>query len=240
MRFLLVHGGWQGGWCWTEVAAALEAAGHETFAPTLLGADPDAEVDLAEVDLSAIVAALGAELEELDYRDFIAVGHSGGGPVIQALSERNPDRLAGLVFANAWVLEDGESIYDAFPEELSSQMRAVAAATPDRTIPITAEFWSEMLMSDVPKEESKKWLSRLAPSPEGWMDEVIALPTFPRPGMPLHFIFLEDDKTVPRGTLELFASRLPAVRTTTAPGSHEAMLTRPREFAEALLRVTQR
>jgi pimeloyl-ACP methyl ester carboxylesterase len=240
MRFLLVHGGWQGGWCWDEVGAALRADGHETLAPTLLGADPGAEVDLAEVDLSSIVAALAAELEELGYRDFVAVGHSGGGPVIQALSERMPERVAGLVFANAWVLENGESIYDVFPDELSSRMRAAAAATPNRSIPITPEFWSELLMSDVPKEESEKWLPRLAPSPDGWMAESIDLPTFPRSGLPLHFVFLADDKTVPRSTLDFFASRLPDVRTTETPGSHEAMLTRPKEFAEALLRVIER
>jgi hypothetical protein len=28
MRFLLVHGGWQGGWCWDEVAVRLRAAGN--------------------------------------------------------------------------------------------------------------------------------------------------------------------------------------------------------------------
>ena len=30
MRFLLVHGGWQGGWCWDQVAGRLRAAGHAT------------------------------------------------------------------------------------------------------------------------------------------------------------------------------------------------------------------
>jgi hypothetical protein len=31
MRFLLVHGGWQGGWCWDQVTARLRAAGHEAM-----------------------------------------------------------------------------------------------------------------------------------------------------------------------------------------------------------------
>ena len=35
--FVLVHGGWHGGWCWQKVIPFLEAAGHEVYAPTLTG-----------------------------------------------------------------------------------------------------------------------------------------------------------------------------------------------------------
>jgi pimeloyl-ACP methyl ester carboxylesterase len=37
MQFVLVHGGWQGGWAWDAVAARLRAHGHEVLAPTLRG-----------------------------------------------------------------------------------------------------------------------------------------------------------------------------------------------------------
>jgi pimeloyl-ACP methyl ester carboxylesterase len=35
--FVLVHGGWHGGWCWQKVIPLLEEAGHEVYAPTLTG-----------------------------------------------------------------------------------------------------------------------------------------------------------------------------------------------------------
>jgi hypothetical protein len=35
--FLLVHGGWVGGWYWSRVTPLLEAAGHRVFTPTLTG-----------------------------------------------------------------------------------------------------------------------------------------------------------------------------------------------------------
>jgi hypothetical protein len=31
MRFLLVAGGWRGGWCWDPVALRLRADGHEAM-----------------------------------------------------------------------------------------------------------------------------------------------------------------------------------------------------------------
>src|ERR1700749_3786405 len=35
--FVLVHGSWHGGWCWSRVADRLRAGGHMVFAPTLSG-----------------------------------------------------------------------------------------------------------------------------------------------------------------------------------------------------------
>jgi len=37
--FVLVHGGWHGGWCWQKVIPFLEAAGHDwkLFDKALLG-----------------------------------------------------------------------------------------------------------------------------------------------------------------------------------------------------------
>jgi hypothetical protein len=35
--FVLVHGGWHGGWCWRRVADVLRRQGHTVFTPTLTG-----------------------------------------------------------------------------------------------------------------------------------------------------------------------------------------------------------
>ena len=35
--FVLVHGGWHGGWCWRRVADSLRRQGHTVFTPTLTG-----------------------------------------------------------------------------------------------------------------------------------------------------------------------------------------------------------
>ena len=50
--FVLVHGGWAGGWQWREVAGLLRAADHDVFTPTLTGlgervhlANPDVGLD---------------------------------------------------------------------------------------------------------------------------------------------------------------------------------------------------
>lgn len=35
--FVLVHGAWNGGWCWSRVADRLRAEGHRVFTPTCTG-----------------------------------------------------------------------------------------------------------------------------------------------------------------------------------------------------------
>lgn len=35
--YVLVHGAWHGGWCWSRVADALRSQGHRVLTPTLTG-----------------------------------------------------------------------------------------------------------------------------------------------------------------------------------------------------------
>src|SRR5262245_32170527 len=35
--FVLVHGGWRGGWAWRRVSDLLEKKGHKVFTPTMTG-----------------------------------------------------------------------------------------------------------------------------------------------------------------------------------------------------------
>ncbi|WP_186383501.1 alpha/beta fold hydrolase [Amycolatopsis acidiphila] len=77
MRFLLVHGGWQGGWCWDGVADGLLAHSHEAYAPTLRGLEPS-DVDRSGVGLAETTRLLAGQVERDDLRELIVVGHSGG------------------------------------------------------------------------------------------------------------------------------------------------------------------
>lgn len=236
MRFLLVHGGWQGGWCWDGVAERLRAAGHEVIAPTLygLGSDPAERID---VSCTEMARRLAGDLKNKDVRDVVAVGHSGGGPVIQLLHEFIPDRLARLVFIDAWVLEDGESIYDLLPGELAKPLQAVADSAPERLVPMPAEFWLHGLCNDMPEETARGWLERVVPTPDSWLSEHLSLPGFAASQVPASYVFLADDQSVPQEIFRSCAARLGQVPTATSPGAHEAMLSQPDQLADALLSV---
>ena len=64
--FVLVHGGWHGGWCWKKVVPLLRAAGHEVFTPTLTGLGERAHLLTPTIDLLTHVQDI---LAVLSYED---------------------------------------------------------------------------------------------------------------------------------------------------------------------------
>lgn len=153
------------------------------------------------------------------------------------MHELVPERLARLVFVDAWVLLDGERVYDVLPAPLADSLQAAAAADPERMIPMPPEFWRAGLLNDLAPDDADRWLERVVPCPDGWMSEPLRLPAFAGMSIPASYVFLDDDLSVPRETFQQCADRLRAPRMTSSPGSHEAMLSQPGPLAEALLRV---
>src|SRR5262245_43740113 len=95
--YLLVHGSWQGAWCWDGVRAHLEARGHRVIAPDLPAHANPCE-DVGGIVLADYVTAAAAALETAAARRVVLVGHSFGGAVITQLADRYPGRIALLVY----------------------------------------------------------------------------------------------------------------------------------------------
>ena len=87
-NFVLVHGAWHGGWCWTRVAPLLRLAGHEVFAPTLTGLGERAHLASADVNLDTHIADILGVLESEELDDIVLCGHSYGGMVITGVAQR--------------------------------------------------------------------------------------------------------------------------------------------------------
>ena len=100
--FVLVHGGWVGGWSWQRVAPRLRSVGHEVFTPTLTGLGERAHLLNRDVSLDTHVEDIVNVLEFEDLHDVILVGHSYGGMVVTGVAERVPQRLARVVYLDAW------------------------------------------------------------------------------------------------------------------------------------------
>jgi pimeloyl-ACP methyl ester carboxylesterase len=114
--FVLVHGAWHGGWCWSDVARELRAAGHDVLAPTLSGVAERARL-APHADLSLHVEELAGLLYFADLRDVVLVGHSYAGLVISGAAARAPGRLARLVYLDAFIAAEGESLLDLLRPE---------------------------------------------------------------------------------------------------------------------------
>lgn len=107
-RFLLVHGAWHGGWCWSGIQESLQSRGHNSFAPDLPGHGPGA-TPMNRVTLPMYVKSI-VELLDKEKDPVILVGHSMGGLVISEAAEQRPEKIERLVYVCAFLLRSGETL----------------------------------------------------------------------------------------------------------------------------------
>ncbi|MGW3349787.1 alpha/beta fold hydrolase [Nonomuraea rubra] len=114
--YVLVHGTWGGGWIWSRLAPLLEAAGHAVHAPTLPGlAERGGDPRGASIGLSEHIDDVAGLLVRADLDRVTLVGHSYGGMVITGVAGRVPERVAALVYLDAFVPSPGQSCFDLVP-----------------------------------------------------------------------------------------------------------------------------
>lgn len=108
--FILVHGGWHGAWSWNKVVPLLKAKGYTAIALDLPGMGND-ETLTADVTLDDFVKKVVDVAQEQDGK-VILVGHSSGGTVIARASELlGPEKVAKLIFLDAFMPKNGESVF---------------------------------------------------------------------------------------------------------------------------------
>ncbi len=110
--FVLVHGAFHGGWCWRRVADRLERKGHKVYTPTLTGLADRSHLMSGLITLDTHAADVANLIQWEDLKDVVLVGHSYGGFVISLAAEMVPGAIASIVFLDADVPEDGQSIAD--------------------------------------------------------------------------------------------------------------------------------
>ena len=105
--FILIPGGWQGGWAFEKVASLLIARGHSAEPLTLAGLG-DVPAPSANLDhhISEAVCAIQAHHDEV-----VLVGHSYGGMVVSGAADAEPAKIRALVYSDAYVPESGDSVW---------------------------------------------------------------------------------------------------------------------------------
>lgn len=228
MNFVLVHGGWHGGWCWRAISDKLTALGHRVLAPTMTGlgerkhllgsvTGPETHVE----DICNVV-----RYEELDR--VILVGHSYGGMVITGAASQITDRIAGLVYLDAFVpTKDGQATnMMANPERAKEIAKAIQ---PDGTItPNGFERWS----SD---PDTIAWLKKMCtPHPAACFGKGVALSGAEKAIRNRMFILAEKHKPSNFWQFHDLYKNDPEWQVDAFPCLHDIMIEMPDELAVRL------
>ena len=146
--FVLVHGGWQGGWAYQRLARLLRAAGHEVYAVTLTGLGERSHLANMPINLDTHITDVVSLIAYEELTNVVLVGHSYGGMVITGVADRLADRVATLVYLDALVPDNGDTLlklrpeYQAlFFERAASGGGHLIAPNPASSFDARAEFW---------------------------------------------------------------------------------------------------
>lgn len=169
---VLVHGGWHGSWHWDRVAERLRAGGTEVFAPTLTGLAERVGETTPSTELSTHVADVVGVIDENDLRGVVLVGHSYGGMVVTGAAHERPNRIAELVYLDAFVPDDGESVGDILGPDFVAAAEGLAeeAGTPTMVPPM---FTVEQILGWT-GERAEEFAARMSSHPIGTMYEPVS------------------------------------------------------------------
>jgi pimeloyl-ACP methyl ester carboxylesterase len=136
-NIVLVHGAWHGGWCYVRVAELLRAKGHRVFTPTMSGVGERSHQFSGAINLTTHITDILNLIrwEQLDH--VVLLGHSYGGMVISGVADRASDKIASLIYLDAMIPKDGQSVYDMVPPEIAKVQIDGAAAHGGLGIPPT-------------------------------------------------------------------------------------------------------
>jgi pimeloyl-ACP methyl ester carboxylesterase len=135
----LVPGSGLGAWAWSRVTPTLRAAGHDVHPLTLTGSGDRAHLANRGLDLSAWITDVVAHIEVEELESVVLVGHSFSGAVITGVAGRVPERLSRLVYLDAVVLDNGQSVFDRLGPELAGVFEGIAAGNDGWSLPWPAD-----------------------------------------------------------------------------------------------------
>jgi pimeloyl-ACP methyl ester carboxylesterase len=213
----------------------LEQQGHTAFGPTVAGHGNGVskQVSHAESTRSIVDFIVGYDLT-----DIVLVGHSYGGTIISKAAEVISDRIRRLVFWNAFVLNDGESVADAAPPHYRALFQQLAAASPDNTVMLPFQIWREAFINDADLDLARWSYEQLSPEPYRPLVEPLDLRKFYTLDTPRSYLNATDDMSIPQGEWGFhprMSNRLGLYRLVQMPGSHELLFSDPNRLADKLI-----
>jgi pimeloyl-ACP methyl ester carboxylesterase len=230
--FVLVHGAWHGGWCWRRVSDSLQSKGHKVFAPTLTGLGERSHLMSRDIVLDTHIADVVNVIKWEGLTDICLLAHSYGGFPVSGAIEQIADRVASVVYLDAFMPEDGQKSIDVASEfSRKGTLEAIAKGEISRPPPKAETFHVN--------EKDRAWVdSRLTPQPVGVALQPIKLtgarekvarktyiraPVYPQPAFDNYYAARKTD---------------PSWRTYEVDGGHDVMVDRPERLVEIMLEVS--
>jgi pimeloyl-ACP methyl ester carboxylesterase len=230
-RFVLVHGAWRGSWIWQRVRKRLQSQGHEVFTPTLTGCADRSHLSSREVDLEMHIEDVVNLIKWEGLSNVVLCGHSYAGCVVTGVVDRMPERIGALVYLDAFVPENGQSLHDTLPPEQRAQQIEVAVREGQgwQVPPIPAAVFNVNL-------DDRDWVDRQStPQSIATFQQPIRLVGGPCGLTPTYILATDFHDSPFRPFYE--RAKVKGWNTLTIASGHDVMLDQPEELTKILLSI---
>lgn len=229
--FLLVHGAWHGGWCWRRVSDLLEKRGHKVFAPTMTGLGERSHLLDGKINLSTHVTDIANVIKWEGLKDFVLVGHSYGGFVISVLAEQMREPIASIVFLDAFLPDDGQSLSDIASQPVREGIAAALQRGDTALKPVPAAVFRV-------NEKDRAWVDAMCtPHPIGTFTEKVKITGARDRAAKRAYIRAKEYPSPSFDAARARAEGSGGWRVYDMPCGHDAMVDMPDRLAEILLEV---
>jgi pimeloyl-ACP methyl ester carboxylesterase len=241
--YVLVGGGWLGGWCWQRVARRLRDNGHDAYPATLTGLGERVHLASPQVDLETHITDVVNLIEFEDLHDVVLLGHSYGGLVVTGAADRIPERISELVYLDTAPLPDGGSLIEKFPPELRKRTEEQVQELGEGwkfPIPPPEELANMASLEGVDEGHLRLLYARAAPQPFGTYTQPLRLTNPAREGLPklgivCSFSLDQVQEMIASGQPLFRELDGPEWRFVELPTGHWPMFSRPEDLAKLLL-----
>lgn len=129
--YVLAHGAWSSAFAWKRMRELMREAGHELYTPSLTGLGERSHLASPNVDLDTHIMDVVNVLHYEDLTDVRLIGHSYGGMVATGVLDRAADRIARVIYVDAFVPRDGQCLLDLAGDAAREKMTQSALQNGD-------------------------------------------------------------------------------------------------------------
>ena len=229
--FVLVHGAWHGGWCWRRVADLLEAKGHKVYTPTLTGLGDKSHLLDAKVNLATHFTDIVNLIKWEDLKDIVLVGHSYGGYIVSGVAEQAGERIASIVFLDAFVPDNGDSLEAGASKPVQDAIAAAKGRGDVGLKPVPAAVFRV-------NEKDRAWVdSKCTPQPIATLTDKIAVTGARDKIAKKSYIRAKGYPSIPFDAMQTKYKTVAGWRSYEMTAGHDAMVDQPNELTEILIQV---
>jgi len=158
--------------------------------------------------------------------------------IITGVADQVPERIRRLVYWNAFVPNNGESINDMVPPPYVALFDQISAQRGDSSVVLPFPIWREAFINDVDAATAKKAYDILNPHPVKTFSDKISLKTNPADmQIGKSYINCTEDTSLPHHYPwhPRLSQKLGLFRLVQVPGSHELCFSNPKLLAQAIM-----